>query len=413
MKTLVLGSGGREHALAWRLRDFGEVIWAPGNPGALRHGIATLDMSDPLECAKFVQPDLIVIGPENPLIEGLADALRAEGFAVVGPGARGAKLEASKAWSKEMMLAAGVPTAASAVCTTPEQARAFARARHDRGLQVVIKASGAALGKGVIVTSDLAEADDAIAMMIVDREFGDAGATVVVEDRLGGFEFSLLTLVNGRGYQSLPVAQDYKRALDGDRGPNTGGMGTYSPVPAVTADVVSRTEELVVAPLLAELEKQGISYRGVLFSGLMMDGDSIQCLEYNVRFGDPETQSVMRRLGPDFGDALLACANNDEIPPVAVSQEAAVTVVMAAGGYPGQVQRNIPIHIPSDMPEEVEIFHAGTAMQGDQLVSSGGRVLGVSAVGADVAAARATAYRAVAKIESEGLIWRTDIGARG
>lgn len=410
----MLGSGGREHALAWRLRDSAEVIWAPGNPGAAAHGIATLpcDMSVPsmLDVARQTQPDLVLIGPENPLIAGAADALREAGFHVLGPGAAGAKLEASKAWSKHMMEAAGVPTAASLVTSDPFAALAFARSRDEFGLHVVIKASGAAMGKGVIVTNDLNEAAEAIEMVMVEREFGDAGETVVIEDRLEGFEFSLLTLVNETGYRSLPAAQDYKRALDGGRGPNTGGMGTYSPVTAVTPEIVQRTEELVVAPLLDELARQGISYRGVLFSGLMMHGESIKCLEYNVRFGDPETQSVMRRCDSSLLPALLATARGATIPEVGVSAEAAVTVVLAAAGYPGEVERGLPIALPPELHERVVVFHAGTAQRDGQLVSAGGRVLNVSATGADVASAREVAYAAIDQMQIPGLVWRSDIG---
>lgn len=415
MKILIVGSGGREHALAWKLREEAEVVVAPGNAGIAESvPVAANDFKGLLDLCRERKFDLVVVGPEDPLIAGLADLLREAGFAVYGPGREGARLEGSKAFSKEAMAAAGVPTAQFGSFDQPEEAKVFARDLVDSGKLPVVKASGAALGKGVVVCNTLSEAEEAIDMMMLDREFGDAGSTVVVEERLLGFEFSLLTLCSGQDIYSLPVAQDHKRALDGDRGPNTGGMGTYSPVAAVTPSMVSEAEDRVVRPVLEYLKAQGVDYRGTLFSGLMVAGGRSYCLEYNVRFGDPETQTVMRRLGSGLAAALLACAKGEKIPAPQVLDNQAVTVVVASGGYPGSYAKGVPIAIPSDLPDEVEVFHAGTALDKEgRLVSSGGRVLGVSATGETLQEARQAAYAACERIEFAGSFYRRDIGANG
>lgn len=408
MRVLIVGSGGREHALAWKLAQEAEVFASPGNPGIAQVG--TCLSGDPLTIATDLKPDLVVVGPENPLIDGLGDRLRAGGIPTFGPGAAGAKLEASKAYAKERMSKAGIPTAAYQSFQEAEAARHYAAHRFGQGFQLAVKASGAALGKGVVVCSTLNEASEAIDMMMVDRELGDAGDTVVLEDRLVGREFSLLSVCSGTEFVSLPVAQDYKRSLDGDRGPNTGGMGTYSPAPWVSDDLLRRTEAEVVAPLLASLASDGIDYRGVLFSGLMVVDDRPYCLEYNVRFGDPETQSVVRRLGSGFLDLLMAAADGRSLPRPEVLDNASITVVLASGGYPGSYAKGLAIHLPSELPDGVEIFHAGTSSSGGLLVTSGGRVLGISAAAAMAEAARAAAYSAVDTIQFEGRTFRTDIG---
>jgi phosphoribosylamine--glycine ligase len=320
-------------------------------------------------------------------------------------------LEASKAWSKDLMREAGIPTAEHQSFTDAGQALQYAAGFYESGRAVAVKASGAALGKGVVVAETLDEAEDAIGMMMVEGELGDAGRTVVIEERLVGFEFSLLTLVSGTSFLSLPVAQDYKRALDGDRGPNTGGMGTYSPVATVPDAMVRDTEERVVKPLLALMAQRGIDYRGVLFSGLMVQNDKVYCLEYNVRFGDPETQTVLARIGGGLLDALVACAAGQTVPSVEVLANAAVTVVMAAKGYPGSATKGGAIDI-GELGDGARVFHAGTAMGPSGLTVSGGRVLGVNATGASVEEARARAYTAVEKISAPSLRWRGDIGLR-
>lgn len=408
MRVLIVGSGGREHALAWKLAQESEVFATPGNPGI--SSVATLEEGTVEEVCLRLSPDLVVIGPENPLIDGLADKVRALGFPVFGPGADGAQLEGSKAFSKALMIDAGVPTALSETCTSADDAHSVVSRFFAEGRQVVVKASGAAFGKGVVVCSTQEEADEAIDTMMVDRELGASGDTVVIEERLDGQEFSLLTVCSGTSFVSLPVAQDYKRALDGDRGPNTGGMGSYSPVPWVTDAMVAETEARVVAPILAVLASRGIDYRGVLFSGLMVQRGEIFCLEYNVRFGDPEIQSIVRRLGPGFGDLLLAAAKGEDLTgwDLEVLDDAAVTVVMASPGYPGSYPKGIPMVIPHDDERDV-FFHAGTASNAGLTVSSGGRVLAVSSVGADIAEARGRAYRACADVSFDGGFYRKDI----
>lgn len=413
-RVLILGSGGREHALAWRLQQEAEVIWAPGN-GAEECETRPSDLTDVSAIralARELQPDLVIPGPEALLIAGVADALRADGWSVLGPGADGARLEADKAWSKELMVAAQVPTALGQRFTNASSAKTYVEACFDAGRSVVIKASGPALGKGVVVAHDKHEAIQAVDDFLVRGTAGSAGETIVIEERLAGFEFSLLTLVHERGLWSLPVAQDYKRVGEGDTGPNTGGMGTTSPVAEVGPDLVALTEEKVVRPILTELARRGISYRGVLFSGLMVDGEDLRCLEYNVRFGDPETQSVMRRLDSGFLAACLATARGDDIPACEVSRDAAITVVLAAKGYPNTPERGFALNLPCTLPPEVVLFHAGTSRNGDELVASGGRVLGVSATGETPEKARNLAYQVVHEISCPSLFFRRDIGSR-
>lgn len=414
MKVLILGSGGREHALAWKLAQEAEVFVTPGNPGMAE--VATLcsvpanDQSGVAALCHDLRPDLVVVGPEDPLIAGIADHLRNEGFAVYGPQQNAATLEGSKAWSKKLMAEAGVPTAAFASFEDPDAARAFAHERFAAGRQVAVKASGNALGKGVVVALTLEEAEEAIQSMMVDREFGEAGSTVVIEDRLVGHEFSLLSVVSDGRFVSLPVAQDYKRALDGDRGPNTGGMGTYSPVPHLSDDLIREAEELLVAPMVRLLEEKGIPYRGTLFTGVMVVEGKPWCLEYNVRFGDPETQSVVRRLGRGFADLLMAAATGQSFPEFEVKQNAVVTVVVASGGYPGPYAKGVPITL-GEMPESVVVFHAGTGQREGQWVTTGGRVLAVSAEATTLEEARRLAYQGVDQIQFEGKMVRTDIAS--
>lgn len=412
MKILIVGSGGREHALAWKLSQEAEVVVSPGNPGIAEicavRDIGVKNHSGLIELAREVAADLVVIGPEDPLIDGLADALREAGFAVFGPGRDGAKLEASKAWSKDLMDSAGVPTALGASFTDADIACDYINERFLNGRRVVVKASGAALGKGVVVCETEIQAQEAARWML-GGGLSDAGSTIVIEDRLGGQEFSLLTLVSGTAYRSLPVAQDYKRVFDNDEGPNTGGMGSYSPVGWISDELIYRTEEQVVQPILEELAKRGINYRGVLFSGLMVEHDEPACLEYNVRFGDPETQSIMLRLGTGLADALMACAQGaDMIPEIEILDNHVVTVVMASEGYPTSPRTGHPISI-GEIPDHTQVFHAGTRMVDGGLTSSGGRVLAVSASGQDQFEARARAYTAVSALQFEGAHFRRDI----
>ena len=413
MRILIVGGGGREHALAWKLAQEVEVFAAPGNPGMAEEcdtfPTSASDHQGRAELARRLQADLVLVGPEDPLIAGIGDRLRGAGIHVFGPGADGAQLEGSKAFSKELMREAGVPTARFQSFRESGPAKTFARKLSEDGAGVVVKASGAALGKGAIVCAAVEEAEDAIDMMLTRRELGPAGDTIVLEERLDGPEFSLLTLANESGFVSLPVAQDYKRIGVGDTGPNTGGMGSYSPVPWVTPDLVSRAEERVVAPMLRLLGMKGIAFRGVLFSGLMLHGGVPHCLEYNVRFGDPETQSIMMRLGAGFAESLYRAARGEPIEPPAVLHDAAVTVVAASAGYPGPYERGKPIAVGA-LPQNAKVFHAGTTRAGMELLTNGGRVLAVTARGPTVEAARATAYEGLAAISFEGMQFRTDIG---
>lgn len=414
-RSLVLGSGAREHALAWKLSQESEVIVAPGNSGIAR-AIETraLDLTDHdavIDLAKDVDASLVVIGPENPLIEGLADELRAEGIATFGPGGDAAQLEGSKAFSKRAMLEAGVPTAAYETHTDFRLAVEYARSRFDQGFQVAVKASGAALGKGVCVCETFDQARKWLSDLLVDGTMGDAGREVVIEDKLIGREFSLLTVVGDSGYYSLPVAQDYKRLMDYDKGPNTGGMGSYSPVGWLSEELIRQTEEEVVAPITQYIKSQGWKFRGCLFSGLMVHEGRARCLEYNVRFGDPETQSVMHRIGSGFNDLLSAAALGETLPEVEVLDNSVVSVVMASPGYPGEYKKGIEVRpvLPS---EGVSIFYAGVSEQDGVLINSGGRVLTVTASAGSIAEARETAYKTVSAIGFEDSHYRTDIAGQ-
>jgi phosphoribosylamine--glycine ligase len=401
VKVCVVGSGGREHALAHVLaRSAGEVVVTPGNPG-----IAGSTPAPPEE----IDADLFVIGPEAPLVDGLADRLRARGELVFGPGADGARLEGSKAWMKDLLGRAGVPTAGHGAFTDEDEAIAFLDTLGDL---FVVKTDGLAAGKGVLVTEDRAEAEADIRAKLAGDTFGDAGRTVVIEEGLTGPELSILAVCDGRRAVPLSPAQDFKRAGDADTGPNTGGMGAYSPVPAATDDVVDLVMADAVEPTLAALRDDGIDYRGVLYAGLMMTPDGPRMLEYNVRFGDPEAQVVLPRVADDL-TALLAAAAAGGLPngrPV-FDRDARVAVVCATEGYPvsprtGDVIRGLDAL--ADDPA-VTVFCAGVGGAPDRLVTAGGRVLAVTGRGPSIAEARAIAYDAVAGVSWPGMFHRTDI----
>jgi len=413
MRILVVGGGAREHALAWKLSQEAEVICAPGNPGIAADvecvPVAQSDFAGLVQLSKDRDIDLVVVGPEDPLIAGLANVLRDAGIVVFGPGKHGAELEGSKAFSKELMFEAGIPTAAFLSFHDPNEAKTYARERFADGRKVVVKASGNALGKGVVLCDTDAEAEEAIDQMMVAKIFGEAGRVIVIEDRFTGWEFSLLTLVGDHNFVSLPVAKDHKRIFDHDQGPNTGGMGTISPVPRVTAAMIAETESKIVAPAIRHLRERGIAYRGTIFSGLMVEEHDIYCLEYNARFGDPETESVMLRIGSGFAQALYQAASGDTIVAPEVLDNASVTVFVASGGYPGEIKKGLPIEI-GPLPEGVKLFHAGTALKDGQLVTNGGRVIAVSAAGITFEEAREKAYAGAAAIRFEGAQYRRDIG---
>ncbi|MBS1722195.1 MAG: phosphoribosylamine--glycine ligase [Armatimonadetes bacterium] len=416
MRILVVGSGGREHALCWKLAQEAEVFCTPGNPGIAKDcetlDVAVTDHDGLTRAARSLEADLVVVGPEDPLVQGLSDRLLESSFggAVFGPRRAGAQHEGSKSWSKHQMEEVGVPTAAHRTFRDPAEAKEYTKSRFDGGFQVVVKASGPALGKGVVVCDTNDEAASAIDEMLVARKLGSAGETVVVEDRLIGREFSILTIVSDGRFRSLPVAQDYKRAFDGDQGPNTGGMGSYSPVPWLSEDTVSEAEQWIVKPMVDHMSRMGIDYRGVLFSGVMIHNGRPYCLEYNVRFGDPEVQTLVRRLGPGLADTLLAAARGEGVPLVPILDNAAVTVVVASGGYPGGYEKGKEVRV-GVLPDSVEVFHAGTAGADGRVVTNGGRVLAVSAVGSTLAEARAGAYEGVAAVGFEGAFHRSDIAA--
>jgi phosphoribosylamine--glycine ligase len=420
MKILVVGSGGREHALIWSLARSGhELICAPGNPGIARVArcldIGVDALSDLEAAATREAVDLVVIGPEAPLVAGLADRLRGAGVAVFGPGSEGARLEGSKIFCKEFFERHGIPTAPFRTCATLDQAE---QAIEDigRGGGVVVKADGLAGGKGVVVCSDAETARRAARDMLESRRFGAAGARVVIEQRLRGRELSVMAITDGARFELLPQVEDHKALADGDHGPNTGGMGTVSP-PAWRADdnLVARIAREVFAPTLRGLAAEGIDYRGVLYAGLMIDAHGQPwMLEYNCRFGDPETQPALARLQGDLG-VWLAGAAAGALPDGAMTwdQRSAVCVILAAAGYPEQPRAGDRIAgLDQDFGDDAMVFHAGTAYRDNHLVTAGGRVLGVTALAADLAAARARAYDVVARISFQGMQFRRDIGAR-
>ncbi len=420
LDVLVVGGGAREHALVRSLGKssrIGRLIGAPGNPGidddAATVAVGVEDISALVAFVEREKIDLTIVGPEAPLVVGLADQLRDRSFAVFGPGADGARLEGSKAFAKEVMEAAGVPTGRAALFTNYEEALAYLR-RH--GAPTVVKVDGLAAGKGVIVAETLQEAEAALAECFVTRRFGDAASTVLIEEYLQGEEVSLLSIVSGNQILPLAPAQDYKRALDGDKGSNTGGMGSYSPVPAVDEALYERLVEEYVRPTVAELARRGIDYRGVLYTGLMLTADGPRVLEFNCRFGDPETQALLPRLESDLLDLLWAAACGETMPARAEWRRgAAVGVVMASRGYPASSSKGDVINGLDKVLglDGVEVFHAGTGRGADRrLVTAGGRVLTVTGLGDTFAEARARAYEGVAAINFQGEQHRSDIGLR-
>lgn len=419
MKTLVIGNGGREHALAWKIAHSPQVtklFCAPGNAG----------MADLAECmpisatdidtlAAFVTErkiDLTIVGPEAPLCAGIVDVFQAHGFRIFGPNKLAAQLEGSKVFSKRLLLKYKVPTAAAAIFDNAAAARAHLRRV---GAPIVVKADGLAAGKGVIVASTVEEAERAIAEIMEQKVFGAAGAQIILEECLRGEELSVMALVDGKSFQTLASAQDHKRAFDGDRGPNTGGMGAYSPTPVLDSKLDMQVAE-IFQRTLAGLQTEGIEYRGVLYAGLMLTEHGPQVLEFNCRFGDPETQSVLPRLESDLVDAADATIDGSlDRLKLAWKPEAAVCVVMAAGGYPGPYKRGLPIAGLKQAAklDNVCVFHAGTKRHEDgTVVTDGGRVLGITGSGATIEDAACRAYDAVEQIHFDGAHFRRDIAAR-
>lgn len=408
----VVGSGGREHALATALARTAEVVVTPGNPGIAGRSPEGHTVTSVVTPVEGIEADLYVIGPEVPLVDGLADRLRASGKLVFGPGADGARLEGSKAFMKEVLAEAGVPTARFGVFTEAGAATDFLRTLSGPW---VVKTDGLAAGKGVLVTDSLAEAERDVEAKLSGTAFGDAGRRVVVEEGLIGRECSLLVLCDGERLAPLAPAKDYKRRDDGDRGPNTGGMGAYSPVPFVDDVLVDALVAEAVAPLVGALRARGIDYRGVLYAGLMLTDAGARVLEFNVRFGDPEAQVVLPRLEGDVAALLAEVAAGELRSAPRFSEEAAVCVVLAAEGYPEAPRAGDPIAglDAAAAIEGVTVFHAGTAPGGpdrpDSVLTSGGRVLGATALGGSLEVARDRAYRAAAAISWPGMHCRSDI----
>ena len=418
MNILLLGSGGREHALAWKIAASPLLtkLWcAPGNAGIAREAeCVALDVADHpavIEFCKSNAVDLVVVGPETPLAAGIVDDLAKAGIKAFGPGRQAAQLEGSKAYSKRLMARHAIPTARFETFVDPEEARRYCRTL---GAPLVVKADGLAAGKGAIVCATLEEAAQATRACMEERVFGAAGMTVVVEEFLRGEEISFFALANGLDAVPLGAAQDHKTVFDGDRGPNTGGMGAYSPVPGFDAALERRVMDTIVRPTITALAREGTQYRGVLFVGLMLTADGPKVLEYNCRWGDPECQVIMTRLDEDIVPLLLAAANGAPLPArVAWKPEAAVCVNLVSGGYPGRYPTGLTIAgVESAALDGVHVFHAGTAERDGRLVTAGGRVLGVTANGRDVRDAMARAYAAAARITFDGLHYRRDIGYR-
>jgi phosphoribosylamine--glycine ligase len=415
VKILVVGSGGREHALAWKLQQSAgvdRIFCAPGNAGTAETGenveIKAADLAALARFAKENRIGLTVVGPDDPLAAGIVDVFESEGLRIFGPTKLAARLESSKIFAKELMRAKKIPTARAAIFEKQEAAFAFLKESH---FPIVIKADGLALGKGVIVAKDVVEARAAVEAMLSEGRFGEAGRRLLIEECLAGSECSLHALVDGKNFRLLASARDHKRAFDGDAGPNTGGMGAFSPANNFDAEQQAQFEREVIRPLLDGLRESDITFRGLLFPGLMMSADGPRVLEFNCRFGDPETQAILPRLKSDLLPLLEATIDGSlDRATIEWDERPAVTVVMASGGYPDKYETGKPISgLEAAASGGVQFFHAGTRRENGAVVTSGGRVLAVTALGETVAAARTRAYDAVSKIHFEGAHYRRDI----
>lgn len=422
MRVLIVGGGGREHALAWKLSQsplLSELYCAPGNAGIASLAecleIKADDVAALTEWAVAHKIDLVVVGPEAPLAAGLGDELRAAGLAVFGPGRDGARLEGSKIWAKELMRRLKIPTADFAVFDSYDSARSYLENLGDK--PVVVKADGLAAGKGVTVARTAAEAAGALEELMIKKKFGASGERVILEEYLNGEEVSVLAITDGKELLMLPSAQDHKAIGEGDRGPNTGGMGAYAPAPVYTPDLARQVEQKVFRPLLRGFSDLGIDYRGVIYAGLMVEGGSFKVLEFNARFGDPETQAILPLLQSDLLPVLMAAAAGD-LAGVKVewSDDAAVCVVLASAGYPGDYETGCRIegldYFNRSLEDKMVLFHAGTAFRHGDIVTAGGRVLGLTAWAGDLSAAVESVYRAVHKIKYQGCYYRGDIARR-
>jgi phosphoribosylamine--glycine ligase len=416
MKVLLVGSGGREHAIAWKVsqsKKLKKIYIAPGNPGTAMHGenvgIADTDIEAQIKFALDAGIDLAIIGPEDPLAAGAVDAFEAAGIKAFGPSQKAAQLEADKAFAKEIMRANSIPTAESRTFTSFADARAYIASRDEA---VVVKAAGLAKGKGVFVCNEPADGILAAEKIMNERLFGDAGTTVIVEDKLLGQEASILAFVDGRNIYVMESSQDHKPIGEGDTGPNTGGMGAYSPAPIVTDKLMDQITREILVPTIDGMNRSDALYRGILYAGIMLTQGGPRVLEFNCRFGDPETQPILMRLKSDLLEVMLAvCEGKLDSINLHWDPRPAVCVVMSSGGYPGSYEKGKPIDglEQASKLKDVVVFHAGTAKQDGKIVTSGGRVLGVTALGDSIADAKTRAYQAVDMIHFEGAYCRRDI----
>lgn len=424
MNILILGSGGREHALGWKLKQSkrcGKIYFAPGNAGTASLGTNVNLKIEPVDTknadaidyfARQNKVELIVIGPEDPLAQGLADRLAKPGRHVFGPIQAAARLEADKAFSKQLMRSALVPTAEARIFTDIDAALTYVQSR-ETGM--VVKAAGLAKGKGVVVCKDQQQAVEAVELIMGKRAFGDAGSTILIEERLTGQEVSVLALVDGRNIFVLDPAQDHKQLNEGDTGPNTGGMGVYCPTPVISDELLTTIERQVLVPVVDSLRRDGITFQGVLYAGLMLTPAGPKVLEFNTRFGDPETQALLTRLKGDLLEILIAtCTGKLDEVDLTWDPRSACCVVMASGGYPGDYKKGLPITgiEEAEKIETVTVFHAGTSLKDGRPVTAGGRVLNVVALGKDLREAQTRANLACSKIHFEGAQYRKDIGFR-
>lgn len=419
MKVLVIGGGGREHAIVWKLsrsRHVDKIYCAPGNAGISEIAecidIGTKQFDSLLDFVKYEWIDLTIVGPEEPLSRGIVDAFEKEGRRILGPSRRAAQLESSKVFSKDFMKRYGIPTSEYSVFSSYVHAENYVRMK---GTPIVVKADGLAAGKGVFVANTADEAINALKLIMKEKIFGEAGNKVVVEECLAGEEASFMVFCDGKTLQPMASSQDHKRIFDGDKGPNTGGMGAYSPAPVVTREIEAQIMEKVMWPVMKGLRAEGIKYKGVLYAGIMIRDGVPYVLEFNCRLGDPETQPVLMRMDADLADiAFGICDEKLSEVELRWKPESSVCIVVASKGYPGQYEKGKVIKGLDDVKgqEDVFVFHAGTSFADDHIVASGGRVLGVTALGSDIRRARDTAYKAIDKIRFEGMQYRKDIAER-